>query len=248
MNRIKKYTFLLIIVCGLVGCGSKAKCGTPNMSSSSSEYLQFVDQALAADANCSPPCWQGLTPGEATKEDVLARLTEIPFVNQEHIVQQEDLLNEEFSLIRWVNTVPQPPPKSVSADATINSENLLISIQFTGGFDYPLRSFGTVTETFGEPDFYLVVPGHNYACKWDRILWLDEGIEIMTYPELAGEDGPAINEDTPIGDIVYFIPQQSVESYLRDIVGLSESGIQERLPQYRQWAGGNEAEGSPNDQ
>lgn len=216
------------------------------MKASSPEYLQFVDQILAADADCSPPCWQGLTPGVATKADVLATLTEIPFVNQEYITQDESLINEEFNFVRWVNEAPQS--LSISGTARFDNEDILIAIQFTADFDHPLRPFGTVTEPFGEPDFYLVASGHNYSCKRDILIWLDEGLEIMTYPELAGENGPAINEGTPVSSIVYFMPQQTVESFLRNIVGLSESEIQERLPKYWQWTGSNETEENPDHQ
>jgi len=166
-------------------------------------------------------------PGESTYADVLNTLTEIPFVDQKSFNKSVPSQNET-GLINWSNTAPQS--LSISGQATFAGDAILKAIHFTASYEHPLESLGTVIDTFGEPNVYFVGSSHDFSCKWNRIIWLDEGLEIQTFTQRAEEDGPHLSGNTAVRSVVYFIPQETLEEYLRNGYGISESN-------YRKWNG-----------
>src|SRR5688500_4736534 len=166
---------MLVIAAVLIGCHIMPESrDPPQMSDSSAEYLEFVDEVLLApDADCEPPCWQGLMPGVSTYAEVEAALGGISFVNQGSFSQREPSATDT-GLINWSNTAPGG--LSIGGQATFDGVGTLKSIQFTA-IDDPLLSLGTIVDTFGEPDGYLIASSHDYSCKWARIIWPVEGLE-----------------------------------------------------------------------
>ncbi|HUW14593.1 MAG TPA: hypothetical protein VM537_33040, partial [Anaerolineae bacterium] len=61
----------VLVVLGVLILGLCVGCGEPPPP---------VDTSLLTGEPCEPPCWQGLTPGESTEEDVAEFMKATRFV------------------------------------------------------------------------------------------------------------------------------------------------------------------------
>ena len=72
---MSRHDFVLAAVL-LIGVAALNACGPPS-GQVSTPRPTFVDRGLVGGVPCKPPCWEGLTPGLATSQEVKQRLEEL---------------------------------------------------------------------------------------------------------------------------------------------------------------------------
>lgn len=162
LNRFRLIMLLLILVA--VSC-------TPDYDSS-----VFLTDVLESQG-CELPCWHGLIPGQASKEDLLHALEQLPDSKVENFQQRE--VPNYGTQIWWEDN---------DIGSTYNAlfqENKLIYIESQPAFDIAL---GELVAAIGSPEHYIA----TLATGEKTILYLDLfyeelGIQVFLWNTSPGE-------------------------------------------------------------
>lgn len=171
-----KPIFLLIVLLFLSGCVTKDK------------------QPTLLETNCALPCWNGIVPGETSKDDVLKILPTLDNVNQKSILEETfggvygemvrfDISSDSFLLLPSVEIRFR--------------EDRVASIFFFG--DLKL-TFGKLIELTGEPNW--VDRWQDYGGKTFMTINIAKGIVFGSY------DSEDVTPETQVTFIGLFSPDE----------------------------------------
>ncbi len=204
MKRTLIYFMLLVIIvsqsaCGLVKLPSNEHIPDDCVKNKSCDGL-FVE-----NQTCTPPCWQGITPGISTYEETRQILGELEFLDPE-------LLEDEFEGNQFGKRLTfHPPDWKWTGMAFFEGENLAM-LEF-GGELY--ANFENVSESIAPPTSVIVLRDFRggilfYVIEQSMgVLYVTGGATVKLHSTNR------IDPDTPITGIRYFDPAQ-VENLYRD--------------------------------
>jgi hypothetical protein len=162
-----KLIFALAIVLGLFACkaqGNALESLDPN----------YYDQSWLTGKPCAAPCWYGLEPGVATRQDSINRVEQLPFVDKKsmQVTNYSDSVGISFSY-----KIGQG-----STGLILDFEpDVLDSINFPPNYRI---TFDQVVEKLGNPDGYWILPaspetpGCSLRVVWKNkriVLWKEDG-------------------------------------------------------------------------
>lgn len=137
-------TLLLVaVVCGCSQVEDYPNVTDPNL----------IDRSWLEDLPCSPPCWYGLVPGQSSQSDLFRVVAELPFIDQENIVQKAiTFRGEEEQWLTgngvWIN---YKEPSSMTASYFQFSNNVLYDIRIMPNYYINIE---TIVQKLGEPDYF----------------------------------------------------------------------------------------------
>jgi hypothetical protein len=171
-----RVVFLVLLCLILVGSGCNAVKSQDTTAQPTLKPHQglsppqptVIDRGLLHGEPCNPPCWEGITPGISSKEDVV------------HIFDQLQLEGRIISYTLWNYRAEWA---SGATYVTFDGEHvgdLQIHYDYLRGFDYRVKQ---IIERFGEPEAYAVFTDFerdNCPCdNWDDF-------EIYAHPSSSG--------------------------------------------------------------
>jgi len=170
--------FLLIVSLFLIGCAVRD------------------EQATLLETNCALPCWNGIVPGETSKEDVLKILATLENVDKKSIREVEFGGAYAERLMFNMNTGVLFRPQYVTLSF---KENRVGSIGFWGDLNLTL---GQMVELTGQPEWV--------DRWWDRVGYEFELLnpkQGVTFGMIV-EEGQEITEKDRITGVELFSPDE----------------------------------------
>jgi hypothetical protein len=181
--RTRRTTLLFLGLCMLTLCAS---CGEPPP----------VDRSLLTGEPCEPPCWQGLTPGESTEEDVAEFMRATRFVDTRSVYRSSYTRltrgGEEVSgvVITWRSSGSLVMCSEFSIE-----EGVLKDITIC---PYPGVTLGSLIDRYGPPEKYRAIL-QGFERQWVDVTLFYPAHGFTVYFMLSPDD-------TTLG------PQSKVES------------------------------------
>jgi hypothetical protein len=180
-----------------------------------------MDSSWMTGIPCPAPCWYGLELGKSRKEDVIAKVKELQFINAGSMYEMDtrirDYSNPESLLGRLV-TFNCKEPADLQCIYLRFASDTLYDILITPNYEV---TFKQAVERIGVPDglSYVRANPDTKGC-YVRIIWVEHQMEIRHYEEAHtfGKDlCDRINEadnkmipDLLVHDILY-MPKDWVE-------------------------------------
>lgn len=157
------------------------------------------DSTLLADNDCQSPCWKSITPGQTTRDSVLAQLGSLSEVNSNTIA--DNYVDEHRSNV-WAE---------FSAAVPENSVRIFFIDQIALATNFEVRNAITVAQVIdktGEPEFIDAKSGCADG-RWLSIglVNLSRGIYIQYFDfTLTPGEKAEISADSPVYRVIYFDP------------------------------------------
>jgi hypothetical protein len=158
-----------------------------------------VDASLLTGEPCEPPCWQGLTPGESTENEVVEFIRATKYVDPRTIYRGKVYRGGEVVgvSIQWRSTAAVS--RSVESNAFVIEDGLLESIVI-----YPDRevTLENVVERYGSPEkFRAFVAGFHQPYVSLTVYYPTHGFTADL--ELTIDD-PRLRPDSEVVRVWYF--------------------------------------------
>jgi hypothetical protein len=160
----------------------------------------LVDQSFVTNAPCEAPCWYTLNLGISTESDVRKTLEQLPFVDQDSILERDSA---------WIN---ENDAKRIFYDCSYLKDEMCGGFILSEGIlkqiytrvDYPL-TFETVVEKIGPPNFYNMIHGIEFQNCTINLFWLMSDVEVMisNYQHFNCPVGTGIGPDFKVDWITY---------------------------------------------
>ena len=210
---MKKYVeifFLSFIGCILAGC-------------------QMLPSAIFQNETCSPPCWNGIIPGQTSLQEINAKLESISAVDAKSINTMFMLKPNDSVDFHFFPGVRETGGRIYSQDDVIQSitfwlipNTLLLSESL---------------QKWGQPDKYISI----YYSKTEipylstYIIYTKKGIILFNGREMWPEDIPKFDDKYPI-QVIYYVNPELITTLLINgsLDALSNDDIEEGL---RTWTG-----------
>lgn len=165
---------------------------------SACNLLVPADASVISGIPCAPPCWQNLTPGESTLDDVYRFLNGLRKSEQKTIKMSST--DDGIAIFSW-DSARNGGERRVYVN--VNEKRLMLIEIHHPEFDLRL---GAVVDHFGPPDsMYAEV--NNYAdgsLYIIQIYYSDQGLVFESVPSV--EDMGRIRSDMSVNTIYYFAP------------------------------------------
>jgi len=175
-----------------------------------------MDRSWLTGKPCEAPCWYGLELGITTKDEALAIMDTLSFIDPKSIHELDVYWFD--STARKLSFYCTKPHAICTSMIFVN--NTLVYILLTP--NYPI-TFGEVVEKIGEPDFIgadLSVPETRDCVA--KLIWLDRQMQVIYYEfhrssgrDLCGEIIDAGNKppsDLIVHNVMYLLPD-----YFKDV-------------------------------
>lgn len=229
----------LIMTClALSACQSwyRISCESRPPSFPTGDDATRVDRSLLTGEPCLPPCWQGITPGESTEEDVAAILEQASFVNTDSLEWLQDDEGTDVAVM-WVSPAvsdwasPDASPYAMShiifgPDGTVSS--------ISTDLEYEL-GVQDLIELAGEPDYYRShFYGPNASCLMFELYWPQDGLMVVLGPL---PEGVGLPHNTLVWHADYIAPTDDLTQYLLILGHSSEASRDLFLSSLREWEG-----------
>jgi hypothetical protein len=203
----------------------------------------IVDRSILTDSPCSPPCWQGITPGTAMEEEEIVKIVEgLPAARGvqtwPHCLMEPDcftdpkLMGQE--VMWWWRSGPDAPPSSSARNVVLLKQGIVQKITLQIEFELTLEE---VLDWHGIPEHTDIA---RSMLTGDQLRWTihlsypTKGIGISAVgPQWNGNARVvAVEPAARVYMVTYFVPAESVESWLEDRPGV----------EWRPWPGFGEVE------
>jgi hypothetical protein len=193
------------------------------------ESAESVERSLITGEPCVPPCWQGITPGVSTEEDVIAVLEQAPFVDTISIQQYSR--NGEIQSITWIGTIgnwnAQINTIQFRSDARVST--IEVRLEYELGIQ-------ELIHIYGEPDYYFAARmAPDTPCFSVRIIWLQDGLaaSLDRLPQ-----GRVARPTTRVERVVYTTPAENILEFLGSLTLGGPTEVTEALANvYQPWNG-----------
>lgn len=162
---------------------------------------QAKKSILLEDTLCELPCWQNITPGRSSSEEVYQILSNLPFLD----------------------TSPLATPRKIDDFRSYDSWNFQKNLRELGGrityfngivtymafyISGEIR-IGEMIAYYGKPELLSVISGWNDS-RWLEVRWIypDKGLLITHFDHNWRPEGnyARITPDLPVYDVYYFDP------------------------------------------
>ena len=187
--------------------------------------------SILDDSSCDAPCWNGITVGVTTGEEMLAILRELPNVDQNIATLSPWLIYDDgLNFYLYPNGFHK---HNVVVESRF-IENKVAEISFCGD---PGVSFGDVVEKIGEPK-NIIVLGSPSGGSFFTAINKDIGFQLMydtaNIPKNLKEE---IAPEIPIKCLIYFAPEFYDETLEAGMIGLGRLNAEQTLKMMRPWIG-----------
>jgi len=162
--RVERTLRTVLLCVGVLMVAMSAGCGEPPPP---------VDTSLLTGEPCEPPCWQGLTPGESTEEDVAEFMKATRFVDTRSVRRGSytrlTLSGEEVTgvIIYWRSSGGLSPCNDFSIE-----EGVLTDLTIC---PYPGVTLGRLIDRYGPPEKYV-----SHLSGYER-QWVDVTLYYPTH-------------------------------------------------------------------
>jgi hypothetical protein len=160
-----------------------------------------LDMSLLTGEPCEPPCWQGLTPGESTEEDVAEFMRATRFVDTCSVFRSSYTRltrggSEEVSgvVITW---------RSSGGLATCNSFSIEEGVlKYITICPYPGVTLGRLIDRYGPPEKYEVIVPIGGPLYYDVTLFYPT--HGFTVDLVLPYDDGALQPESEVAEVWYF--------------------------------------------
>jgi hypothetical protein len=212
---------LIALTFMLFGCSSLAHQTKPTV------MPDFNNKFFLADIPCSAPCWQGLTIGVSTENEVMATLSTLEFVKSNQLRVKEELVSD-FNPENWVEG------KDITVDCMNNRRepclHLVIANDKLRNIDIELDDglkLAEVINSFGEPDYVRgsYIGGDVIDCRIEFI-WVEQQLNAYSTIFNQSEDvkhcynidkGGILSDELVISE-VHYLPIEYINSRLSRLI------------------------------
>lgn len=177
-----KLQILLPLALSLFGCATVPPLDLPT------NMHDFNQAYILTHQPCSPPCWQGLTIGLSTGDEVVSTLSGLEFVDTSRLVVDEGRFPDFDPKADWVEGAAiraDCKNQRCRVDAVIVQDKLRsIRIEPDDGL-----MLAEVIESFGSPDYFRFILSTNPKYHEFEILWVEKQLLLYSpWPRHNPED------------------------------------------------------------
>lgn len=188
---------------------------------------QFVDRSFLTGEPCPAPCWYGLKPGVSTKQEVLATLEQLVFVDKSSIREYGNVVWPGDENARAIYFDCVAPEGKQCGDAVISRGELKSLLLFVR---YEL-TLAEVVNILGSPAYIDSYPRRPSGFFVDFI-WTQKNIEVSTDMSdrqvMALRAGEGLPEDLLIKWVLYSTPERFHRGPSEDTTRVPWPGFAER--------------------
>lgn len=176
MNK-KEALMLLMLLCSalaLFGCSSITPFSKKN------DMPDFNETYILSNQPCSPPCWQGLTIGSSTGDEVLSTLSGLEFVDTNRLVVEKGSFPDFDPKADWVEgqsiLVPCKNQRRCVDVVIVHDRLRAIIVKPEKGL-----MLADVIESFGNPDYLypFFITGPSFDCMIE-IIWVEKQLSLFS--------------------------------------------------------------------
>lgn len=184
---------------------------------------------ITTDTLCNPPCWQNIQPGQTTAWEAVSILEKLQYV--EGIMQWDERYGDK---IAWAFRYPVRE----SSGYIYCAEDRVMAISF---LTYESITVAEAFEYIGEPDYSWMRYKETFGRQWLEVVLAYPTQGIFTRVDLELSDAAdrnftvRIDENSPIGRVVYFDPIQY--EYLLNSHILFREDEQMIMERHQPWQG-----------
>ena len=211
------------LVCpGLLILGLCVSCAEPPPS----------EMSLLTGDPCEPPCWQGLTPGSSTKDDVNEFLETSRFVDRDSVFRS-DVTTASAGVvgvsIQWRSTAARS--RGVDSNEFVIEGGVLKYIFVYPDYDLTLES---LLQRYGPPDkFHVMVTGRHVPLLGVTLFYPAYGFTASL--ELPVDEAQLRPESTVVQ--VWYSEAAPLETFIELGIGYLGSTPDQWLESLRDWQG-----------
>ncbi len=206
---MKRIVILLLTACLLGGC-----------------QVAQPELYVSVNADCSKPCWYGITPGKSTQVETETWLRSLTFVSN---LDFQAPSSQGVTRATWQFT-----PNTAFGYAVFKSSVLQQLIFRPRGLH-----LGDVLDRLGAPDYISAGYEPGETVGYDLILYYPKkGVVVIVADKPVGglDDAQRITRDLNVAEIQYFAPTD-VATYLTKVDGRSSDSAQSVLDHLQHWPG-----------
>jgi hypothetical protein len=185
MKKLITFAFIGLAICNLVACRSMVS-------------------AILQDKSCSPPCWNQITPGQTSIQEISSKLVSIQGVDSKSIKPKSILNANDGISFKFL------PYLREDAGELYSREGIIETISF--GIKQGKISLSDALQEWGPPDQYISL----YYSKVERpylatsIIYTKRGIILDTTRDMSAKDVPKFEGNFPIQSVWYTDPAMTI--------------------------------------
>jgi hypothetical protein len=215
----------------LVGCGSvKEYCDATVQNLGGPEDYMVEQLPFSLEADCEPPCWHGLIPGESTREEVVNALDNAAFVDTFSAASTNN------SSIVWDSSLEVAEDMRSGGKLIIQDDTYVYS-EVELGYQVTL---GEITEYLSEDALFIGVPlTARQNCGSVELVWPEHGFAVRLFTRYRDAD---ITPTTLIKTVSYFEPDDNGRNYVLGPLArdpYSEDAVDDIVEGFHSWGGYN---------
>lgn len=172
------------------------------------------DNSVISRQPCALPCWQNLTIGESTKQDVVL------FINSEKLVPMWSVREEENNL-RWFWS------RNHQGTFYFDNNDVLVKANITPNFEFPLQEFFDI---YGFPNALsarLNYGGGNTFYLEAVFLYYEMGVVIYAYSEVDPKNTIVLDPSMKGYRLVLFSRANSLREFISTVYELQGAELDE---------------------
>jgi hypothetical protein len=156
-SKPQKILFILAIYLLLIGC----------LAVSPQEGSEERGESILRTITCQPPCWEGVIPGETSKQELMAKLQSIA-KGDDSIIDRDEGLGDWDDIVSFY--LYSQYGQKINFFIT---DDVVVEIDFYWKLYLTL---GDAIELLGDPDWVYPTVGHNGAVL---IILYEEGVALL---------------------------------------------------------------------
>ena len=208
-----KTTIFTLLAALLISCNGQLSpspiSSPPPPSPITDEFVYKWKAQWLNGAGCKPPCWEDITPGVTSLQEMANLLNLMPATKK--IDRGANYIQWEFS------------KKNYGAALSANGSDTILNlhITFDGGYDEQQFSLPEVFEKYGEPVNLQPYSCTDGGCE-TNLVYPEIGMALTVYVRTSNGGNLLITESSPIVGIWFFVP--SLKNYMQ-ILGFQDYAI-----------------------
>ena len=185
MKKLITFTLIGLALCNLVAC-------------------RTMVSTIFQDNSCSAPCWNQITPGQTSIQEISSKLAKIQGVDSKSIKSKSILNSNDGISFKFL------PYLREDAGELYSRGGIIETISF--GIKKGKLSLSDALQQWGPPDRYISL----YYSKAERpylatsIIYTSRGIILSTTQDMSAKDVPKFESYFPIQSIWYTDPAMTI--------------------------------------